>query len=449
MSKFPLRGLALAMLLFAVACPRESPVGPKTSPKSGVSRTAPLHVVFFGDPDREALAKAQSRGVQMAAALSPAVLGRDIKYKYGGLPTGRALARAAGDQDVVGAVTVGGESAISDAGVALDEHLLPVFEVGDDLYESGQLRSSVFQIKAPHSWTAWRLARYFGPGDREYKKVAILGESAPASDMVAVSLRIALDERGVEMVEAKVAPRTGESAIVSEVERLSQAKPQAVVLEGSEHFVSEAATVLHDEKWRYRGRRNIESGGWHPQVAGFETLLLTNAPLAEGTVAAADYALAFPTSESMPRIESFVKGFSERFEERPRADEAAAYDAVRLVGEAIKRAGKLDRREVLKALETFDRQQYAHTPVSFAPSDHVAAERDVQGLWTVKRDSEGLPRSAKWTHLMRTFTSDLERTNILEEDWPAFFEGTTPGGEAPFFYQATSGVVSKREDETH
>lgn len=437
------------MLLLLAACPGGSPLGKESPPKSEASGTTPLNVVFFGNPDDEARRKAQSRGAQMAAALTPALAGRDIEYRYGGSPTGRALARAAGDPDVVAAITVGGESAIRDAAVALDEHLLPVFEVADDLYEAGQLRSSVFQMKAPHSWTSWRLARYFGPGDRAYKKVAILRESFPDSDFVAGALRLALEERGVEMIDARVAPRSTESEIASEVEKLSQAKPQAVVLEGSEQFVSQAARVLNDAKWRYRGRAGTQSGGWRPQVAGFETMLLANSDLAEGTVAAGDYALAFPPSESMERIESFVKGFRERFDERPRADEYAAYDAVRLTGEAIRRAGKLDRREVLATLESFDRQQFVHTPVSFAPSDHVAAERDVQGLWTVKKGSEGLSRSERWTHLMRAFTSDLERTNILEEDWPSFFEGTKPGGEAPFFYQARSGVVSKREDDIH
>ncbi|MGH9194506.1 MAG: ABC transporter substrate-binding protein, partial [Acidimicrobiia bacterium] len=258
MTKAALRSLAFAALLLAVDCPRgESPLDGAGPAKTEGPATAPLEIVFFGNTDDEARAKAQLRGAQMGAALAPKVLDREVKVTSAGPPSARALARAAGDSNVIAVITVGGESAIRDAAVALDEHLLPAFELGDDLYEAGKLRASVFQMRTPHSWMAWRIARYFGPGDRAYKKVAILREAVPSSDLVTDALAAALQERGVELIDAGVAPRTGEAAIAQGVEKLAGAKPQAVVLEGGEQFVSDAAKVMQSDKWRYQGKGQI------------------------------------------------------------------------------------------------------------------------------------------------------------------------------------------------
>lgn len=360
------------------------------------------------------------------------------------------LAGAAGQSDVIAALTVGGADAISQAGEAIDEYRLPVFELGDDLYEAGRLRAVVFQMRVPHSWQAWRLARYFGPGDRAYKKVGLVRESSALGEIAASALKVALEERGLVFADVAFPAGASEDDIAGQMEGgLAVQAPEAVVLEGTESFLERAAAVMGDERRRYRGRSQIHDG-WHPQLGGFDGLLFVDEPLPEGTVSSGDYAHAFSAADSIARVREFRREFRQMFGRPPRGDEALAYDSVRLVSEAVRRAGDLDRGAISRALESLDRQQYAHLPVSWGPDDHVGAERDVLGLWTQPFGSRrGIPQMERWYHLMRTFTSDLERTNILEEDWPSFFQGTTPGGEAPFFHQARSGVVSGREDQTH
>ncbi|HLF70377.1 MAG TPA: hypothetical protein VI541_05415, partial [Actinomycetota bacterium] len=177
--------------------------------------------------------------------------------------------------------------------------------------------------------------------------------------------------------------------------------------------------------------------GWRPQVAGFAQMT-ADSP-ARGSVAVGDYARAAWQKVPVDSARGFVTSFSKRYHRRPSRDEVRGYDVVRLVDSLARGAARTD--DPITALEKVDRKRFGSLPISLGPLDHVLPERDHLGLWT----REG----GEWEPLMRTFTSDLERTDVLEEDWSAFFPGADPAGEAPFFRDAKLGITTERSDDIH
>lgn len=434
---------AALLLAVALACNGDLPL---TGPRQEPAPTFDI-VLFAGEGNDHADAFKKGARLAISHLDEERLEGRKIRLVERGPPAGPALAGLISDTDVVGAITAGGRDAIAGSGVALDLGEFPVFELSDDLYETGDLRASVFQLATPHSWQAWRLARYFGPGDRGYQKVALLRQEGPAGEVAASTLAEALRERGVAFVDSKVPPSETEGSTTALEESLSvlaSETPDAVVVEGSEAFISRAMQIVSGGERSYRGRSRIHDG-WRPQPAGFDSLLWAETSAPPGAVASSDYAQPLEGAEAMPEVRRFREGFIDEFGEQPTGPEVLAYDAVRILFAAAAKAGSVGRAEVVEALEGLDKVRFGRLSISFGPDDRVVPERDVLGLWA----STGDPGSVSWAHLMRTFTSDLQRTNILEEDWANFFEGTTPGGEAPFFHAALSGIRTAREDDLH
>lgn len=427
------RGLLVVALLLAAGCP-----APRTgeAPPAESPAVPSYTIVFLGETGDERVA-GFLRGAELAAQemTREGLLGRPVRVVDGGRPSGVSLAGLVDDGDVLGALTAGGGAAIEAAGEALDASGFAVFELSDDLYETGVSRPSVFQAAIPHSWQAWRLARYFGPGDRGYRRIGLARDSSPAGQAAAGGLGETLAERNLAMVDA-----TGSAE--GAIGRLAQERPEAVVLEGSPAFLAETAALLAHESRRYLGGSRIRDG-WRPQVAGFDSLLWASPPLPPGSVAAADYAAA-GGGDGIPSVGRFRESYVAEFGRPPAGPEVWGYDAARALGQAARGAGGPERGRMIDALEHFDRVRFGHLPISLGPDDHLAAERDLLGLWA--RAAAGA-EGAGWLPVMRTFTSDLERTNILDDDWVAYFEGAVPGGEAPFFHQARYGIVTDAKDD--
>ncbi|HLF69353.1 MAG TPA: hypothetical protein VI541_00165, partial [Actinomycetota bacterium] len=138
------------------------------------------------------------------------------------------LAAISDDEDVLAAITIGGEEIIQSASRAIQTHHLPVFEMQDDLY-STSLGPTVFQSVIPLEWQAWRLARYFGPDDRGYKVVGLAVESSQRATSVRQILSDALSLRGVALVASSAGPEAA-------IEELAGASPSAVVVSGSASY---------------------------------------------------------------------------------------------------------------------------------------------------------------------------------------------------------------------
>jgi len=435
----PTTFLILAALL-CFSCTADAPLPiPGAGNEEQADDSLKIHV-FGADTDRGLF-----DGARLAAIDKP-VLGKSVEVVDAGPPDAFKLAALADRPDVIGALTIGGRDAIVQASPALNRYRMVVIELTDDLYESGQLEPPVFQFSIPYSWQAYRLARYFGPGDRAYRHVGLIRQADASGEIASRTLEEAASMRGLRFSEA-----VSGSAEPTEVGRvlaeLQPGAPEAVVVEGTPELVQEVARQLATEGDRsYAGRARV-GDGWRPQMGGFASLISSQATLVPGTVASAEYALALTPADSIQPVKQFLDSFTEEFEHEPVGHESVGFDAVMVLAEGAERAGRLDRAKIFEAISAFDRIRFARIPMSFGRTDWVAPERDHLGLWAVP-----FPERAggeRWLQLMRTFTSDLERTNIPEDDWPSFFDGTTPGGEAPFFHLAKRGIVSDRKDDLH
>ena len=331
----------------------------------------------------------------------------------------------------VGLLTVGGADVLAATRTQVDAAGVPIVEMADDLYDAGRLGASTFEGATPHSWQAWRLARYFGPADRKYSRIGLMREPGLAGESAMHALREFCADRGLEFLDA-----TG--SVESAYQTLASKKPQVVVIEGSKKFIGDALAKLSRDN-AYQGRSKIEDG-WRPQVAGFESMFSVG-PVS-GMVAAGDYGRPANLGDRMENVARFRSSFAAKFKVPPVGEESVAYDAVMLLVGALTKAGPsipIDRPKLVTAIESTDRVRFARLPISLGPTDHVIPERDFLGLWAAEQD--------RWDLLMRTFTADLERTNIYDQDWMYFFSGSTPGGEAPFYNTARSGIVTGPSDD--
>jgi len=420
--------------LAPVSCAKDSPLRPDVN-KSGEGPAA-IKVPFLTDPSDPRSARALT-GAKLAAeevSKGGGLLGRPVAVVEV-KASARSLAGFTDDADVAAVLVASGSEAIEKTEVALEMDPLPVIELFDDLYDLGRSKQTVFQASPPHSWQAFRLARYFGAGDRKYSKIGVAAEPGHVGDAATAAMREAGTARGLEVVSASGTPEEVTAKMKSQ-------RPQVVVVEGSTDFITKATSLIH-EAGPYQGRSKIYDG-YRPQIAGFESMLQLTPPV-PGWVGAGDYARPELVGDRIDSVKAFRSAFKSKYNKDPVGDEVRGYTAVHVIAEAVKAAGVLQHSKVIDQLETFDRKRFGHLPVSLGPTDHVLAERDVLGLFAYSTASS----QKGWRHLMRAFTSDLERTNALEEDWASFFDGTTPGGEAPFYHSAKVGITSDSKDDLH
>lgn len=416
--------MLLAVLLVAAGC---TGADPDERPK----------LVFLGDPARDP-DRLYLQGATLAVEQESRRSGERerLQIVLGGRPSGTGLASFTDDPAVVAVLTVGGSRAIREAAEAVEREALVIFELQDDLYTSGLLGTSVFQSSTPHFWQASRLARYFGPDDRRYKRVGLAREPGRQGSSAAAALSGALGGLGVQFADAEGTPERS-------LARLAKSKPSAVVIEGSPAYISSVVERLSLEERRYLGRDEI-TDGWRPQVAGFDSLVGLAVP--PGSVAVSDYALPVGPANRIGEVRELVGAFEDRFGHMPRGPEWVGYETVMVIAHAAEQAESSDDQPLQAALENLDGVRFGHLPVSFGPDDHVLPDRDLLGLWVATSNGES---SEGWTHLMRTFTSDLRLSNILKEDWKAFFPGTDPRGRAPPYERSEAGVTTGPEDDFH
>jgi Periplasmic binding protein len=282
---------------------------------------------------------------------------------------------------------------------------VPVVLVGGDLYSSRSLFRHAFQVSVPLAWQARVLAHYLAT-DRRYEAVAIAGPD-PGGVLAA-----ALAEEGLQ-------PAGG---------------------------VSDAEAIL--------------TAAAHPspgapadaQLALFSGALERTGDVPGGAVACAPYTWA-GWADMIPRVHAFRERFADRFGRDPLGSEQEGYEAVRALAEAIARTGGRGGDALIRALETFREETYSSIPIRLGPDDHVLAEQSQLGLFTTVAGSEEKPSSGEaigplpWRALMRTFTTDGRRVNLLDRDKRIFFPGWRPKEPSPYFWRSRFGIVTRSDED--
>jgi ABC-type branched-subunit amino acid transport system substrate-binding protein len=295
---------------------------------------------------------------------------------------------------------------------------IPVFLVGADLYTSRQLFRHAFQVSTPVLWEARVIARYLAVDRGIRAAVPVYGSQADAERR---ALKQAAREEGFGLLPA-VAPDEAGTAGADAVISLADAPVAA--------RVAEAAGAAPE-----RPIVALGVAGLSPEVVGH---------VAAGDVAVAPYTWA-GWAEPIARVHDFRERFRARFGRSPGGLEQEGYDAVLVLTDALEKSSGERGEALLRALESFRDEPYSALPVRLGPDDHTFIDDSQLGLFIADGPVAGEPWVTEppyWRPLMRTFTSDGERTVILDIDKQVFFPGWKDPRPSPKYRRSRYGITT-------
>jgi substrate-binding family protein len=309
-----------------------------------------------------------------------------------------AAVRSAVAQGSPAVLVVGSGAAVVSARPEIEEARVPVVLLGGDLYSDSALFRYAFQTSVPLRWQARVLARYLVV-DRGYERIAVTGEEAIGTEALA---------------RERVSPTDAD------------ADPEAVLALGG---------------------RGVPEG---PQAA-LAARALVRRDVPSGSVACSPYTWA-GWADMLPRVHRFRERFERHFGRPPSGFEQEGYDAVRALADALSRTGGQGGDELVRALESFREETYSSIPIRLGPDDHVLAEESQLGLFAVAAPDE-VPASGEaigavpWRPLMRTFTTDGQKVNLLDRDKKVFFPGWGHRKPSPRYWKSMYGIVTRPDED--
>lgn len=323
----------------------------------------------------------------------------------------------------------------------VEEAGTPVVLSEGDLYTTRQLFRQVFQTTLPWAWQATVIARYL-VRDRRARDIVFLGTGREGR-MAAATAEAAATYWGGGLT----ASFTGRSADPQTGLRdayVRAGRADAVITFG------EPLDALHDVN------AVEEVANDFPAVSSSAALLQPDEGLAHpepGATACYVYTWA-GWAQPIKRVAAFRKSFRRTFGRLPSGFEQEGYDAVRVLVEGLKRTQGEGGPRLTAALEGLPAQTFSSVPVDLGPDDHLFLPRDELGLFAVPGPNEELDPwqerdRSNWRPLMRTFTYDGKRTNILDRDKRAFFSFWRKNRPAPFYWQSRHGITTRPSDRLH
>ena len=303
----------------------------------------------------------------------------------------------------------------------------PVILLGGDLYTGQHLHRYAFQTSVPVRWQARVLAAYLFE-DRGYRDVAMVTNASPTGEAAAAAVSDAFAE------EERPPPRHV---------RVHRPRDAASEVDGAD-----AAVVLLPPHSLGRALDAIAGLTDPPQLALPPEAVVTGPPShAPDTVLCTSYTWA-GWADMLPRVHAFRAAYMSGWGEAPTGLEQEGYDAVMAVAEALKRTDGEGGDALVRALEGFRDETYSSLPIRLGPDDHVFAEESHLGLFAVA-DPTGAPSGeafgqVPWRPVMRTFTTDGEKVNLLDRDKRIFFPFWRPKRPTPKYWKSEYGIVTRR-----
>jgi branched-chain amino acid transport system substrate-binding protein len=339
----------------------------------------------------------------------------------------------------VAAFVTGSESVVSSRRSLIEEIGSPVFLLSGDLYTSRELFRHTFQTGVPWRWQAAVLMRYLVV-DRRYARVVGVTEAGPQERSAREALEAASTEEGTSL--------SGMLTIVP-------GRPLGPIVQAAAEMEAEAVIFSGGAAETARLSDALAALPNSPQLgASFQALSPEFSPAARpGTVAAYPYTWA-GWADPIPRVGEFRARFEEALGRPPAGFEQEGYDAVRLIADGLARSGGDGGEALVRALQRVREGVYSSLPVRFGPDDRTAIDDSQLGLFAVPGPGEAaepwLAEAPRWRPLMRTFTFDGEKTNVLDMDKRVFFPRWRKPRPSPKYWRSRYGITTRpREDPLH
>jgi ABC-type branched-subunit amino acid transport system substrate-binding protein len=450
------------LLLAAVACtggeaPRPRPPGPtssSTSIPSPVTASVVLDVVAATDPltpagqdDRSYLdgMRLAVDAINAKGGLNARPLELRVVDDGGDTTRARRAMRDAIAERPAALLYVGPGPTVAPIRDELIRAGMPLILLQGDLYSTRDLVRPVFQTSIPWEWQARVIARYLVV-DRKADRIVFAG-IGPDAAARARTARTAVEYWGGELAGSVTAPAMGDLGPLVDAVRSAD----AVMLDAAPVDSQRAVGAIKEGI--------VEP----PRIAGSAALLVTkggpSATLPDledpppGTTACYPYTWA-GWAEPIPRVGRFIRSFEQDFGHPPTAFEQEGHDAVRTLAVALGDTGGRGGQPLIEALERIDGRVFSSFPVDLGPDDHLFMPRDELGLFAVPGRGEKLdpwqePAGVNWRGLMRAFTYDGERDNILDRDRPVFFPNWKKPQPGPKYWKSRYGIVTRPSDPLH
>jgi ABC-type branched-subunit amino acid transport system substrate-binding protein len=369
------------------------------------------------------------------------VLGRPIRLDVvddqGNVDLAGGYLEEALAKPTVAALVVGPGTVVGPRRELIERIGAPVFLLSGDLYTSRELFRQTFQTGVPWRWQAAVLMRYLVV-DRRYTRILAVTQAGPQERSMREAIERAAAEEG--------------AGITTTLSRFPGGPLDEIVGAAGE---AEAVLFLGTAAETAALSRALAALPQPPQLAATsEALSPEFSPAATpGTVAAYPYTWA-GWGDPVPRVGAFRARFEAAFARQPAGFEQEGHDAVRLVAEGLARSGGRGGDALVRALQSFRDVTFSSLPARFGPDDRTAIDESQLGLFAVPGAGETvepwLTMAPRWRPVMRTFTFDGEKTNVLDRDKRVFFPRWRKPRPSPKYWRSRYGITTRpRQDSLH
>ena len=194
--------------------------------------------------------------------------------------------------------------------------------------------------------------------EKEIKKLAIVHQGDGYSEDLARLTKEKWTEMGHEVVAYEVVNK-GEQDHSSLVTTVKAKKADAVFW--TAYYADGALIIKQLRQAGYRGLIAVGDGSNSPKLMEIA-----------GRAAEGVFCFSNPTVEYLPTAKAFGDNYQKKFNQAPGPYSALSYDGMRLMADAINRAGATDRKAIIKALSETKAFEGITGPISFTPENTLA-----------------------------------------------------------------------------
>jgi branched-chain amino acid transport system substrate-binding protein len=172
---------------------------------------------------------------------------------------------------------------------------------------------------------------------KQYKRVALLTDNSELGQLVAKSFKAGLEKAGIQIVLEEVVQR-GATSAVPQMQKVRAAQPEAIFQAG----VLGPEMVLFFRAYHQLGMKTPILGSYNLSIPLYLTMAKD---LMDGIVIVDAY------DRDKPEVKAFEAEFEKEYKKPAFNLNAYGYDGIRLVVDAIKRAGSTDKEKIREAMQ--------------------------------------------------------------------------------------------------